>query len=76
MNSVITDIGNTDLKNAATTLYRASLVLKNLPATPADTDTRTALYASAKLAVRSVRIVLTNITAALETIEVTEEFVP
>lgn len=73
MNSSIADIGNNDLKNAATTLYRASLVLKNIPVTPADSPTKIALYESAKLAVRAVRIVLANIASTLEKIEATEE---
>ena len=70
--SSIFDIGNNDLKNAATTLYRASLVLKNLPVTPADADTKTALFVSAKLAVFSVKIVLASIAETLERIEATE----
>ena len=66
MNNAIFDIGNNDLKSAATTLYRASLVLKNIPVTPADQPTKIALYQSAKLAVQAVRIVLVNITESLE----------
>ena len=73
MNLEIADLANHDLRNAATTLYRASLVLKNIPVTPADAPTKIALYQSAKLAVRSVRIVLANITTTLETIEATQE---
>ena len=69
MNNAIFDIGNNDLKNAATTLYRASLVLKNIPVTPADQPTKIALYQSAKLAVQAVRIVLANIGESLEHIE-------
>ncbi len=75
MNSSIADIGNNELKNAATTLYRASLVLKNIPVTPADAPTKIALYESAKLAVRAVRIVLMNVTDHLEKIEA-EELLP
>lgn len=73
MNLEIAELANHDLRNAARVLYRASLVLKNIPVTPADAPTKIALYQSAKLAVQSVRIVLANITAALETIEATQE---
>jgi hypothetical protein len=72
MNNTIADIGNNDLKNAATVLYRVSLVLKNLPTTPADSDTKTALYESAKLTIRAVRIVLRDVLGSLEHIEATE----
>ena len=72
MNNAISDLGNNDLKNAATVLYRASLVLKNLPTTPADDATKTALFESAKLAIKAVRIVLRDVLGSLEHIEATE----
>ena len=73
MNSTIAEIGNHDLRNAVKVLYCAATVLKNLPYTPADADTKTALFISAKLAIKSVRIVLGQITETLEHIEATEE---
>ncbi|MCC8999070.1 MAG: hypothetical protein LM522_06160 [Candidatus Contendobacter sp.] len=69
MNESIANIGNCDLRNAVKALYCAANVLKNLPYTQADQDTKTALFISAKLAIKSVRIVLGNITDSLETIE-------
>ena len=72
MNNAIADIGNFDLRNAVKALYCAANVLKNLPYTPADADTKTALFISAKLAIKSVRIVLGQINDRLEHLEATE----
>ena len=72
MNNAIADIGNFDLRNAVKALYCAANVLKNLPYTPADAETKSALFISAKLAIRSVRIVLNDINERLEHIEATE----
>ena len=72
MNNAIADIGNFDLRNAVKALYCAANVLKNLPYTPADEVTKTALYVSAKLAIQSVRIVLGNIADRLEHLGATE----
>lgn len=69
MNNTIADIGNFDLRNAVKALYCAANVLKNLPFTPADEATKTALYVSAKLAIQSVRIVLGNINDRLESLD-------
>ncbi len=70
MNSTIAELANNDLRNAATILYRASIVLKNLPGTAADADTKTALFVSAKTAIKAARIVLNQILDELERIEV------
>jgi len=72
VNNAIAEIGNHDLRNAVKALYCAANVLKNLPYTPADADTKSALYVSAKLAIKSVRIVLAEINARLEHFETLE----
>ena len=74
MNSSIAEIGNHDLRHAAVILYRASAVLRNLPATPADPATKAMLFESAKLTVRAVKVILANIAANLECIEVDKGF--
>ena len=72
MNTTIADIGNHDLKNATRVLYYTSRVLQNIPTLHVSEEDRTAIYASAKLAIQSVRIVLANIADQLETIEAAE----
>ena len=72
MNNPIAELGSHDLRIAATILYRTSIVLRNLPGTPMDADTRIALYQSAKLAAKSTRVVLGEIIDRLEHFEAQE----
>ena len=65
----ISELGNFDLRNAATVLKTAAEVLRNLPRIQAAPDTKEDLYQSARLAVESVRIVLTNVSARLSRVE-------
>ena len=69
MHNPIAEIGNHDLHNAVKTLYCLSQVLRHIPQIHADTDTKTALYESAKMAIRSARIVLGNILDRLESLD-------
>lgn len=70
MKETATAIVGADLRVAANVLKIAADVLRNLPSTQADPETKLALYQSARLTVESVRVALTEIATRLKTLEV------